>query len=486
MLPVNTMAYGAETFQFRRQSLLKSNVPLDFTYETSCSGFEINGTEPEGCKRRIIFEIDNKLYRFGNSGLDEYEFRGELEDILVEGNTVAELLAINSVPQFIGKQVYIWVALDAPADSPVMPKIKIAAKVNSFNDVYAKNEFSPIYELPENAKIYNLIADTNTNGNGAVTIYARTFNPANNTWSNFDYLPNFANKIASKIQYRLNYLVTTLDGSDAARCNNIKCFYTTDADLLSGATQEIISLPQDYHTDLKTCYALLKHSELIDAEIKCYLFLTPRGEVRENVMIGTYQTTDGENNQTFYLSYNGVVDTNISQDTIHLFQTPNGGSILNSRLISDFYFDTENSTVTLKAEEGAEIYASYECGTAEEWIEMVSDSVTEDNGVYSTRFIYRATGTADRKIAAVKFVITRLADKVDQTEIATGTGKLQIFALPHKAKAETLIASGNWIYDEDAQILKTVAPINTPVTVQYDWQGQFPTIYEYIWGVSTV
>lgn len=474
MLAVNTMAYGCDEFKFCRQALLKARAPLDFTYETSCSGFEINGTEPEGCKRRVVFLIDEQLYKFGNGGLTEYEFRGELNDILAEGNTVAELLAVDNVPEFIGKKVFVWIALDAPADSPVMPKIKIAAKVNSFNDIYTKFAYSPVYSLPLNSKIKKIREDKILNGNGSATNQAKIFNPVNKTWSDFDFLPNFENKSASKIQFRTQYILTALDGSDFAKVNFIKCAYSTDSSRLSGSTCEIVSLPQDFPQDLKTCYALIKHSELIDSQIKAFVNFSAPPVRRENIMIGT-ATGDL---QTLYLMCGGVVDTGILQDTLHLD--------IGGRTFSDFDFDTENSTITLKADAGAEIFASYECCENENWLEMEPDSVSFSDGIYFSKFKYRLTDSRNKKIAAVKFVITRLADKVEQTVIGAGNGKIQKFALPHKAKIDTLNASGAWKYDENTQILQTITALNEPVTAAYEYQGDFPQIFEYIWGVSAV
>ena len=468
MLPVNTMSYGTDEFNFRRRALFKMLAPLDFTYETSISGFNISGTEPEGTRRRVVFEVDGQLYKFGNSGLTEYEDRGELSDILENGNSVAELLAVNNIPAWVGKKVSPIIALDAPANAPIMPKIKISANVNSFNDIYTKFEYSSVYKLADKAKIYNVTESKFTNGNGTATTQCRLFNSATQTWGDWLYLVEAANKTASQIQFRTQYIVTALDGSDAAQIHNIKCFYSTDKDKLSGSSFEIVSLPQEFDADLKTCYALIKHSELVDAEIKAYVNFSKPNIRRENVMIGT---ATGET-QTLYLTFEGVVDENILQDTIHLE--------IGGKTFSGFYFDTENSTVTLKAEAGQEILASYECGAAEEW--RLFQTPVEDK--FESRFSYRLTDSENKKVAAVKFVITRLAGTVEQTEIGTGNGKLQIFALPHRAKKETISCSGAWTYDEEGQILKVVAPIDAPIYLSYEWQGQFPEIYEYIWGIS--
>ncbi|MBQ7705058.1 MAG: hypothetical protein IJT73_06510, partial [Selenomonadaceae bacterium] len=144
MLPLNNMAYGADSFNFTKRALLRSKTCWDLTGETSCAGFEISGTEEDGTKRRIIFELDDgKLYKFGNAGLVEYEERGEFEDIIEGGNTVAELLQLSSIPAFCNRKVYPIVALQADETAQVMPKIKMKLKVNCFNDRYSFNEYSP-------------------------------------------------------------------------------------------------------------------------------------------------------------------------------------------------------------------------------------------------------------------------------------------------------------------------------------------------------
>ena len=218
---------------------------------------------------------------------------------------------------------------------------------------------------------------------------------------------------------------------------------------------EIISLPQDFSTDLKTFAALIKHSELIDCEIKAYVNVS-QTLYRENVFLGSGDS------QTLYLSFNGVVDKNISADSVRLFD--------GDKPVTDFYFDTENSSVYQTP--NGEIYASYESTTAENWQELQGDS---------SRFTLNSLAG---KIAAVKFVITRFSGVSDALQIGTGTGKLQTFALPHRAKIETLTCSAPFKYDEEAQILKVVAPVDEPIYISYEWQAKCPKIYSYIWGAA--
>ena len=476
-MQTNTMAYGWDNFSFQKRALLRSNACWDCTAETSVTGFEISGCEDEGTKRRIIFKLeDDKLYKFGDNGtLIEYESRDDLETILEEGNTVGELLALNNVNDFIGHRVYPIIALWAAPDAPVAPKISMKLKVSCYNDRYIRTLDSPVYSLKNTAdssKINEIKASTYSNGHGKIVLYARIFEPVTG-WSDWGFLPDFNNKFATKIQFREKDTLTTLDGSDFAACNYIQCLYSTDGDILSGSTEEIISLAQDYPEDLKTAYLLVKHSEIVDAEIKAYVNFSAAPARRENVLLGT---ATGEE-QTLSLAYNAVVDKNVVGNSIHLE--------VGGKTFTGFYFDTENSTITIKADEGQEIYGSWDCGLdSENWREMTLDYTQAQDNYFASRFIYRIADETNKKVAAIKIVLTRLSGNVDTTEIGTGTGELQIFAIPHKAKLETLSASGAWKYDEEGQILKTVANIDMEMTAGYSWQGNLSTVYSYIAGFS--
>lgn len=464
MTMINTMAFGSDSFEFRKRALFICDDALDFSYETSCAGLEIGGTEPEGTSRRIIFQIDGKLYRFVNNILDSYTGRGELEDILANGNTVAELLSLKEIPAFVGKKVFPIIALDAPSDSPVFPKIKIAAKVNSYNDIYTRYFYSPVYNLPPDARIFQAIENKYTNGNATILTQCKI---NDGEWI---YLADAAFKDAAKIQFRSQFVLSTLDGSDFAQVHNVKTFYQTDKNLSAAPSQEIISTPQDFSADLKTCYALIRHSELIDAQIKAFVSFTEKPARRENVMLGT-ATGD---TQTLNLAFNGVVDSNIAADSIHIE--------IDGRTFADFHFDIENSTVTLKADAGKEIFASWELSNFEEWREM---QFLDGDNFYS-RFNFNLTDSLNKRVVNVKFVVTRLSGTVENEELGAATGKLQIFHLPHRAKSETLTVSGSFKYDEESQILKVVNAKDLPIVISYSYVGQLPKIYSYAWACSVV
>ena len=474
MLERNTMMYGQDGLSFRRRALLKSRQPLDFTYETSCSGLNISGTEPTGTSRRIVFEIDGKLFRFVNNLLDIYDERGEFADIIREGNTVGELLALteNELAAFVGKKVYPWIALEAPADSAVMPKIKISANVKSYNDVYTKTTYSPIYELKRSGdacKITDVVVNKTTNGNAIATVKCKFRHPVRGWSEDWVALSEVRLQLATAIQFQITYVLTTLDGSDSAEITSVDVRYTTDSDRLSGEITEIVTAPQEFYSDLGTCYALIKHSELRDCTLQAYVHFSQPAVKRENVLIGVGTGAS----QEIIIKFNGVVEKNIAQDTIHLE--------VGGKTFSGFHFDTQNSTITLTAEVNAPIYASYECNTEDDlWREMTADTVTEREGIFSSRFIFRLTDSTNKKVSAVKFRFSRNSGHVESQ--FSSTGKVQMLALPHRAIAETVSCGGNWKYDETSQILKVVAATGENISVSYDWRGDFPDVEEYIVG----
>lgn len=453
---MNTMQYGTDGFEFRRQALLKSRQCLDFTQETSVPQLIIAGTQPDGTSRRVIFEIDGRLYRFVNGALDIYDDRGELDDILADGNTVDELMALENIAGFVGKKVFPVIALDAPADAPVLPRIKISAKVNSYNDIYSKTETSPIYELAPNGRIVRVSTAISTNGFGTVTVKCRLKNPVTG-WGDWLATADASGKLASAIQFQANYVLTTLDGSDSAKVDNVQTDYTTDAFTSAADFFELVTTPQEFSANLGTCYALVKHDALLDCGVSAFVKFAPPVQHRE-VSLGN--ATGRE--QTFNLP-----DRFLIASSLHLE--------IGGRTIQNFYYDTQNSGISFTGEAGAAIFVSYDFGAEEIWREMaVSESAAE-----ATKFVYRLSESINSKVSAVKIRFTKKAGHVEEA-LGVGTGREQIFATEHRATSLTCTAP--FKYDEQTHILRTLAPIDESITAAYNWKGAFPNVREIICG----
>lgn len=477
MISTNTMQRGTDSFHFRRQALLKTTLPWNLQGETSCTGFTISGTEPADTNRRIVFEVDGKLYYFTNDGLTRYRYHGELADILEHGNTVSELLAVEGIVQWIGKKIYPIIALDAPRDAEVMPKIKIGLKVNCFNDEYTRDELSPVYELKHAENPARITAATYNKAN---TGYAKSsclirLRDIGGDWGDWLEFADAINKEATAVQFKANYILTTLDGSDVASIFDCKIEYVTDSQNLSGDTLEIFTQPLQGDYNIGVVYALIRHSELFDAQVKAFVNFTTPTQRRENIIIGR---GSGEL-ETYYLGTNGGIDRAIDHNTLKI--------MAGDKYITDFYYNVENATIDLKAESDVDIFATYSYDVpAENWIEMAKQSTEPygDAGQYMSRFIFRLTDSENKKKFSTKFSLSRNTGNVENDSLGNATGRLQTFVLPHRAKKESVSINGSWTYDEDAQILKLMSSVNDTLKISYDWAGIIPKVNSFVVGAE--
>lgn len=475
MLPTNTMQRGTDSFEFKRRALFYYPDALDFTRETAVKKFLIGGAEPENTSRKIIFELDGELKYFTNDGLSDYTHYGELDDILTYGNTVAELLAVDGIPQFIGKRVGIKVAMQAPDDLKVMPMLKIGAVVSSFNDIYEKEEISPVYDLKTNklAKIINVTAEKDLNGYAELKTFIRYRDDFGN-WSEWGTFDDAIFKRANAVQFKACHTLTTLDGSEESELVSAKIDYTTDAFNLAGDTRELVTKPAEFYANLGTAYALISHGELIDCELNAYVMFKTPTKQRENLVIGT---GNGEL-KTYYLGESGGIDKNIDHNSIVIK--------VNGRNFHDFFYNTVNATVDLQADSESTITASYTYDVdKEEWLPMEKLSETVDDEIYTTRFVRRMDDTDTKTISAIRFSLTRKGGEVEEHSLGTATGKTQTFRLEHRAKVEDLtVRNGDWAFDEKTQLLSVTGIINTPIFLAYKWLGEFPKVDKIVAGWS--
>lgn len=465
----NTMQLATDKFDFRRQTLLTTTQPIDTAGATSIIGFEVEGTQPDGTQRRIIFEIENKLYKFKAGQITEFNFEPSFVNVLANGNTVQEVLEMKNLSDWVGKKIYPIIALDAPSSSPVMPSIKIGLKVNSFNDIYTKVELSPIYNLRvdgKNAKLINCTVEKILNGHAALNIRARIGNDGDfSDWLDLYELPN---KRAQRVQFRAEHILTTLDGQDSSRVGEVKLDYSTDADKSAYVVSELVTEVQEYDADLSTCYFLVEHSRLRNSEIRAYVAYLADSDEIKNLEIG-----EGTGEEATYRLGHSSIDQDFLEVQCGGVNIPN------------VYYDTDRGTVTLTAPAGEKIFASFKKNLyADAWWEMEKDFTKLDGNHYVTRFIYKLDqGTSSHRVVA-KIQIRRHTGKVENLRLGVGTAAVQNFVLNHKAKEESLTCTGSYKYDEDSQILSVIAPYDEEILVSYDWLGECPSIFSYICGLK--
>ena len=135
MLPFNTMRYVTDTFYFETPSpktaLLVSKVPIDTNGYISVKSINISGAEPAGTLRRFMLKFDNKIYRFLNGSLSQYSGEINVDNVLADGNSAAELAAISDCSTLLNKQIFPIIALRAPANGLVRTYAKFSISVYS-------------------------------------------------------------------------------------------------------------------------------------------------------------------------------------------------------------------------------------------------------------------------------------------------------------------------------------------------------------------
>lgn len=474
MLQFNTMRYGTDEFSFNKKSLLTPKTPLNTAGQTYVDGFDIAGTEPAGSQRKILFQVDDALYKFTEGNPVTVGGAADYDNVLANGNTVNDLFAVTSVQSWVDKKIYPLIALYSPSEALAFPTIKLGLKVRSSTDVYEKTEETAEIDFPSSTsgtpRIISIDVTSTTTGRGAVNVTARIKNGGE--WS--DYVPcqSLKETEADAIQFRIRYTVSTIGGDDSAKVEKIIVRHSQGAEVVSGDSAEIYSIMRDYEHGLQTCAVTVHHKRLIDSRIAAFVnFMRPTSQ-RTFLPIGISSGSA----QTLTLGDNGIADTNIDPATIQVFA--NGAPIAN------FSYNTETSEVTINVDANQEVTATYRYGRQKEiWREMSVDVDHQpyDDGSFLTRFTYALPDEEldGQSVTNIRLQLYRTSGTVTDEILGTATGFTQLFVLKHAAKAETINVNASFSYDEDSQILTCVAPEGTELKASYDWLGESHTIYSW-------
>lgn len=450
--------------------LIKSTQPVNLLDKTSITGITSTGIEPANTSRRLVFQVDgtwNKLTADGAGAATLTPVTTQdltVDSVLSEGNTVAELDAITSIPGFAGKLVYPAAALFASADASVMPTLGLTIEglIDTTVNVYEYTDYSQEYVLGDSdVTIVSAVAETTTTGSGAVTITARLYQ--NGEWSEYMPLNAVQMQQASKIQLKALYTVQTTSGADSVHIDAVTITYNTAGAVVSGATTDIVTVTERFENDLAYVHAYAKHERLVDAEIEAYCSLRKQPHQRAMYQVG---------NGTGALATYQLPDTGVNQDTLQVY--------VDGKPNYDFGYNTETSQITVTADLGAVVSASYEYGwEPSTWVQMTKGSTQiNDSGLCTTEYTYVIpTHSETYTVTAVKYSLVRPEGTVTNETIGVGTGKRQIIQLPHYAKTETIVCNGSWSYDYDSKRLTIIAPEGEDIVISYDWIAETPHVY---------
>ena len=302
----DTVPGGEVVYSVAKSALLTALQPFDCSNVTYVDGFTITGVQPEGTKRRLVFKIDDALYKLDTSGaLVAYSRAGKNSDIRNYGNTVDQLNALTSVPGFIGKEVFPVIALYASADASSLPTINVQLQTRNIDTTTSKRVVPSSFALEKDSTVLGLSAVTHTEGQGNVAINARLFK---GSWGAWHTLKNVPKQQASKIQFFFQFNVTDVE-IDSATVESVTLQYSAGSAVVNGNVVYIFTPIVDFEVPLHSAYLTVNHKRLIDSTISADVAFFPKPKHRERLNLGTATG----NLDTFNLT-----DNQIDHDSIQL------------------------------------------------------------------------------------------------------------------------------------------------------------------------
>lgn len=462
----DTVPSGEVVYSVTKTALLTALQPFDCSNVTNVDGFTITGVQPEGTKRRLIFKIDDALYKLDTNGeLVAYSRAGKNADVRAYGNTVDQLNALTSVPGFVGKEVFPIIALYAPADSSP-PSINVKLQTRNVDTTTSKTVRPAAFTLDDNSTVLGLSAVTHSEGQGSVVPKARLYNGSWGAWNFFASVPK---QQASKIQFNFLFNVTDLL-SDSATVESVTLQYNTGSAIVSGNIAHIFSPIVDFDVPLHSAFLTVNHKRLIDSTISADVAFFPKPKHRERLTLGS---------ATGNLDSFNLADNFIDHDSIQLY--------VDGEPLEDCIFDLDASTISVQATAGAAIAISYDydCGY-ELWQPMSRDAPQLPFSVgsaYMSRFSFSGNDD-DFTRAAVRLTLNRVSGRVSSTKLGTADGNVQYFVLPHKMTSLSVRKPAQYSYDWDNQILSVVAPAGTDIFYGGNWVGENLELFGFNAGFS--
>lgn len=464
-----------------KKALLISKSALNCSNKTAVNQIIISGAQPSGSKRRFLWKIGDKFYKFSSGSLVEYTDDITVDNVLKDGNSPTGLNNLTNITDFVGKKIYPIIALRAPADAAEFPTAKIQVKASTTAETLTDVQETPQYELTNGSAVPRIVAmtaDTTITGNASVDIKVK-IRDADEVWSDWMPLADSADREAAAVQFQFTYNVTKADGTESAAVNEIVVEHTMGRTVVSGDDADLYSTVNSYEVPLQLCYVTVRHSELIDSTIEAYVNYMHPPARRELIQIGV----GNGDRQELVLGVGGVPDLNIDVSSILIWE--------DGEPKTNFEANSASGTVVLSAAKNAVIYASYDYNhDVEVWRPMskISTEPYTDEESWVSRYEYELpdSDATNKTIANVRLVLKRPSGKVTNQNLGKATGRLQLFALDHLAKKSSIkfTEAVEQSYDENSGILRVTGTRNKQLVVTYNWIGEELTVYGFSAGFS--
>ena len=471
MLKYNTMRFLTDEFNpYIRQALLVSSVPINLTNFTRLDQFTVQGQEPEGSKRRFMFKIDDKIYKFSGQNLVEYTGTVSSDNVLSSGNTAAQVEAVKNNTELAGKKIYPIIALYTEGqDTPtarIVAQASVSQETLDFQDEHSNMTFynEPFDESRVVGKILGFDWDVDITGDASAGFKVKLLPEVGGEWTDYLTLTEALGRTAVAVKPKYYYHVDAVDGTNKVKIKYFYVYWSPDIDAKTfGEDAYIISEIKNFTLPLTSCVLVVRYESLDGGSISAAVnFQRVRQTVYSESLpynsAGTYQTAHPFIPSTIKIYVNGTVTKNFT-----------------------FESDCQTLHITDSLSSSDTITCDYRYNHEDEvWLDMTADDAEPtDNSLYTKRFYLKNPGSA-KKLGGIKIKLSRGVATV--TYKRTATGEEQRIKFAHYPDSITCAADDDsevWDFDYDTNNIVFSATAGQTVNISYTWHGDTPVIRGY-------
>ena len=434
----------------------------------------ITADQPSGTGIFFAFNTGEDWFRIASDGSAVYISHDEpdFETLRSNGNSVNSLSSVSNITAFVKKLVRVAIAVSSPDPDNYAPSVKISADCSVSSQTLYYTEYSPVYDLGDNAVITDIPFDTVLASGGTVDVSAKIIRPddSESSWLTREQIRGAQ---AKAVQIKAVYYAPT-PGVSSAKISQLYINYYRNSSAVPSATGRIYSLTQDWYMSIKSARVNIRHSALNESTMKVYAAFrkSPGHVIKENLGVAT-----GER-KTFQLSHSG----GILFDSVKIF-------VDGSQIFSGYELNGESARVTVTAPEGSIITASYDYGwDKEQWREMslVSRTSLDDYDMSE----YRIDTEGGFSVSAFMIETSGTSGHVHSQTLGLGTGYAKTYTLLHRAVKTPYVEYGdethntavldpkNYALLEDTRLFRVAAPAGVYIRCNYDWQSEPVRIYQ--------
>ena len=443
---------------------------IDCTDADAVTGFTMSYSQPAGSYIYIAFCTGGNWFSLNTAGnaVNISSTPPGYALLSEKGNTPAQLQALSTIPAFIHKSVQVVVGLAAESSS-AMPKIKMSVKCSANEQKTQKTEYSPIYELGDDAMVTSISYEGTTSAGGALDVKAQTLKP-DGTYSGWKAPADLAGTPAQSIQIRAIYSAPDI-GSSSASLSSVQTVYFNSQYSAVEGRGEIISQTLDWHLPVKACRVNIRHSPLGDSTMRVFAAF----RASPILILGEQLGIGSGTRKTFQMAHkNGI-----KYDTVKVYYD-------GVRIFTGWELNCEVGRITCSAQSGVIVSCDYEYGwDTEAWtpLSLYNSYSLEDYDESE----YRYEGDANNcSVCAIKISLATKTGNASNESIGTATGSAKTFKLKYKASANpTIYADGtaldrkNYTLLSDPQYVRIAAGNGKKLTASYKWISETPRVYRF-------